>query len=171
MRFAVLLRGINVGGKAKLAMADLRALLEGLGYDDVTTYLQSGNAVVSSRKKPKPADLEAAIERELGLSLKVMIRSGKELERVVDANPFPEATKNPKTLHVSFLSGRPKSTDVDADAIAPDQVAFAGTEMYVFTPNGIGRSKVSQHASDKKLGVAATARNWNTVLKLVELTT
>ena len=170
MRYAALLRGINVGGKQMVAMGDLRALLEGLGYDDVSTYLQSGNAVFSAKKKPKPHDIEAAIRRELGLDVTVMIRTHEQLVAAVDANPFPDAAKNPKTVHVSFLSAKPKSTKVDADAIAPDEVAFVGTEMYIFTPNGIGRSKVSQHASDKKLGVAATARNWNTVLKLVELT-
>ena len=170
MRYAALLRGINVGGKTKIAMADLRALLEGLGYDDVVTYLQSGNTVCSATKKPKPADIEQAIERELGLDVRVIIRTHKELVAVVEANPFPDAVKNPKSVHVSFLSGTPKSTKVDADAIAPDQVAFVGKEMYIFTPNGIGRSKVGQQASDKKLGVVATARNWNTVLKLVEMT-
>ncbi|MGH2686379.1 MAG: DUF1697 domain-containing protein [Actinomycetota bacterium] len=170
MRYAALLRGINVGGNTNIAMADLAGLLKGLGYENVSTYLRSGNAVFDARKRPKPEDIESAIERELGVDVKVMIRTHDELVAAVEANPFPEAVENPKTLHVSFLSAAPKSPHVDADAIAPDEVAFVGTQMYIWTPNGIGRSKVSQHASDKKLGVAATARNWNTVLKLVEMT-
>ena len=170
MRYAALLRGINVGGNKKVAMSDLRALLEELGHDDVATYLQSGNAVFSASKTPKATDIEAAIARRLGMDVKVVIRSHEELLAAIDANPFPQAVKEPKTLHVSFLSAVPKWTDVDADAIAPDQVAFVGEHMYLWTPNGIGRSKVGQHASDKKLGVVATARNWNTVLKLAELT-
>lgn len=168
MRYAALLRGINVGGNAKIVMADLRALLEGLGYDDVVTLLQSGNAVFTA-SKPRAADIEDAIGRQLGLDVTVLLRSATELRRVVDDNPFPAAVKEPKNLHVGFLSAPPASVEIDADAIAPDRVAFGAREMYVWYANGMARSQVGKHASEKKLGVRATARNWNTVTKLVAL--
>lgn len=175
MRYAALLRGINVGGNKSVPMADLRAMLTALGYDDVTTILQSGNAIFTAVDRD-PADIEAAIEdtirRELGFDVAVLLRAGAELQRVVEANPFPDAASDPKSLHVAFLSALPSESArnaVDRDAIAPDRISFGEKELYIWYANGSGRSKVNQHVTDKKLGVAVTARNWNTVLKLVDL--
>jgi uncharacterized protein (DUF1697 family) len=168
--YAALLRGINVGGNKKVPMADLRAVLEGLGYDDVATILQSGNAVFRSRKKVEAVTIERAINARFGFDVAVLLRTADELAGVVAANPFPEALEEPKNLHVWFLSGEPGALDLDADTIAPDQVAAGGRELYVWYANGMAPSKLGRHLHEGTLGLVATARNWNTVTKLVALT-
>ena len=167
-RHVALLRGINVGGHNKMPMADLRALLDDLGYDEVETVLQSGNAGFRA-PKVDAADIERAIRDRFGFDVRVLVRTGAELARVVEENPFTEALEVPKNLHVWFLDREPAPLDLDADAIAPDRVALGKRELYVWYGDGMARSKLSRHLDEKKLGVAATARNWNTVLKLVAL--
>jgi uncharacterized protein (DUF1697 family) len=168
-RYVALLRGINVGGNKKVPMADLRALLEELGYEDVQTVLQSGNAVFRA-PKPEPDRIEAAIADRFGFDVRVLLRTGPELAEVVEGNPFPEVLQeDPKNLHVWFMD-KSVEPEVDPEAIAPERVAPGPKVLYVHHPNGAGRSEISKHLNARTLeGATVTARNWNTVLKLAEL--
>src|ERR1022692_2473057 len=176
MRYAALLRGINVGGNKKVPMAALRELLRGLGYADVVTHLQSGNAVFSTPER-SPQELARAIaERitgELGMDVKVVIRTGSELADVIKRSPLPGAPENPSRFFVAFLSAAPEpeaTGAMAAMAFNPDQIWLSGAEAFLWCPAGAADTKLSNNFLEKRLKVTATTRNWNTVLKLAELT-
>lgn len=174
--YAALLRGINVGRNKRIAMADLRALVEGLGHQSVRTHLQSGNIVFDSPKrsaKPLEAALEKAIASELGMDVTVMVRRSEELAAVVAATPFGGRTDDPKQIHVAFLSERPKAAAVKGFGIeefAPDEMAVIGREAHLLYPDGYARTKLTNAVIEKQLGVRSTSRNWRTVTALAELT-
>jgi uncharacterized protein (DUF1697 family) len=173
-RHIALLRGINLGARNRVSMPDLRELLGKLGYEGVRTLLQSGNVVVTSSKKPGGVarELEAAVAKEFGVESKVIVRTRAELAYVVKRNPFEKVAKDPKLFQVSFLSAEPKAAVIKellAADVAPEQVACSGREVYAWHPDGIQRSPLAKLLTDKRLGVTATARNWNTVTKLLEL--
>jgi len=168
--YAALLRGINVGGHNKVSMSALRDVVEGLGHTDVTTYIQSGNVVFTSKKDVTPAALERAIKNEFGFDIAVALRTKAELKRAVKANPFADADL--KTVHVGFMAAKPSAAEVrglDADQFVPEEFAIKGRDLYLHLPSGMGRGKLFVYL-DRKLTVPITVRNWNTVLKLVELT-
>jgi uncharacterized protein (DUF1697 family) len=175
-RYVALLRGINVGGNKRVAMADLRATLESLGYDDVSTILQSGNAVFTTpRSDPDTLGraIERVIETRLGMDVKVLVRTGPELARIVSANPLPEAAAEPAKLHVAFLSAAPDAgwfESIDTSRYERDAFRLGERELYVWYRDGAGRSKLTNDMLERRLGVTATSRNWNTVTKLAELT-
>jgi uncharacterized protein (DUF1697 family) len=163
-----LLRAVNVGGR-KLSMAELRELFESLGYADVRTYIQSGNMLFAAPRAPKPAVLESAIEGRFGLAFDVVLRSGAELRRVLERNPFPGADRS--RLHVGFMATKPTAaalTSLDRDAFLPEQFAVAGREIYLHLPGGMARTKLPAYVL-RQLKVSTTMRNWNTVTKLAEL--
>lgn len=165
-------RGINVGGRTKLAMADLRRMLIELGFEQPRTLLQSGNVVFRS-ETVTGAELEWLLETEteqrLGLRTAFMVRTAGEWRALVAANPFPEAAANdPGHLLVMFLKDVPAPASVQAVQAAitgPETVAAVGRELFIVYPNGIGRSKLNL----KDLGAHGTGRNWNTVLKVATL--
>ena len=165
-----LLRGVNVGGNKKVAMADLRALLGDLGLANARTLLQSGNAIFSATGAHGPAlekRIAAAIADQLGMDVKVLVRSDKELGRVVAANPFVERGVEIKQLHASFLSAPPPAEVVsalDPAGYGPDEFEFGDRVIYTRCPNGIAGSALPSW--EKVLGVTVTARSWSTVLKL-----
>jgi uncharacterized protein (DUF1697 family) len=164
-----LLRGVNVGGKNKLAMADLRSLVESLGHTDVTTYIQSGNIVFTSAKAVAPPGLEEAIKAEFGLDVTVVLRTPAELAKVVKTNPF--AREDVSKVHVGFMTRKPAKAvvaKVDAARFEPEEFAVRGAELYLYLPNGMGRAKLPDYVG-RQLKVPTTVRNWNTVLKLLEL--
>jgi uncharacterized protein (DUF1697 family) len=174
-RQIALLRAINVGGNRPVPMAQLRDLMAELGYSDVKTYVQSGNVVFTG-----PDDEPEAVERRLasaladafGFEIPVMVRTRDELAAVVDANPHRDIATEPKHHHVLFLASEvdpERVADVDREAFAPATFELRGRELYMWTPEGIGRSDLAKALSDKRLGVAATARNWRTVEKLLAL--
>lgn len=177
-RIAALLRAINVGGANRIRMADLRALLEGLGHTDVETYLQSGNAAFTpadpaARESAVRRQLEQAITDELGLQVDVMVRTHAELAAVLARHPFEDRTDDPKQLHVSFLPEVPEPDRVAAlepPAGEGIELAVHGRELYLYTPQGLGRTKLTSAVLDRRLGVRGTARNWRTVTELVKLT-
>jgi len=174
--YAALLRGINVGRNKRIGMADLRALVEGLGHDSVRTHLQSGNVVFDSPKRSDKAladAFEKAIASELGMDVTVIVRSSGELAAVVDAAPFAGRTDDPKQIHVAFLSEKPSAAAVKhfgIEEFAPDELEVIGREAHLLYPDGYARTKLTHAVLEKRLGVRATSRNWRTVTALADLT-
>jgi len=168
----VLLRGINVGGKHVVPMKRLRELLDKAGFSDVQTYIQSGNCVFGAdeRDAGKVAQIVAdAIEGEFGFKPSVFALTLAELDAAIAANPFPSDAG--KALHLMFLDGEPIDADLDGlRAIAPENEAaeIRGNILYVYTLDGFGRSVMAQKL-DRFVKANKTARNLNTVLKLVEM--
>jgi uncharacterized protein (DUF1697 family) len=171
-----LLRGINVGGRNKIPMTELRASLSALGLERVATYIQSGNVVFQS---PAGAaqEIAAGIERQIvdvfGIGLAVMLRTPAELGAIADANPFLEGEANLSRLHVAFLDRAPTAsavTQLDPHRSPPDAFSVVGCEIYLHFPNGSGRSKLTIDYFERRLGVRATARNWKTLVRLRAMT-
>ena len=172
--YVALFRGINVGGKNRLPMKDLVATLENVGCQDVATYIQSGNAVFQSGEQDSSLlaeTIEAEIEERHGIEPRVLVLTSDEIERAMRSNPFPEAESEPKMLHLYFLAAPPERPDLDAlEGIKEGRERFVLDDgvFYLHAPDGLGRSKLAASA-EKLLGVPATARNWRTVSKVMEL--
>lgn len=171
-----LLRAVNVGGTGKLAMADLRVFLEGLGFENVRTYIQSGNAVFSGGGREGP-ELEAFLEQEaqvrLGLDASFIVRTPGEWNDAIRANPFTEkAEQDPRRLLVMALKDPPSPERFEAlrnGYAGPEPFELAGKHLYVDYLEGSGNSKLTNVLIERKLETRGTARNWNTVLKLAEM--
>jgi uncharacterized protein (DUF1697 family) len=173
-RQIALLRGVNVGPSRRVPMAALRELLTGLGHGDVRTYLQSGNVVLTSDATPDrlARDLERAIEEHLGVDPLVVVRTRDELADVIERNPLGDVASDPKRFQVSFLSAEPDAERVraiEAVDVAPERLVVSGREIYAWHPDGVQSSPLARLLTDRQLGVTATARNWNTVTKLLAL--
>ncbi|KPH99261.1 protein of unknown function DUF1697 [Actinobacteria bacterium OK074] len=176
--YAALLRGINVGGNKKVPMAELRSLLQGLGYTGTATYLQSGNAVFTAEtgdEESLAAEISRAIEKHFGFDVDVLVRDHAYLRAVREACPFPAAELEAKQLHVTYFSKpvtEERFTGLDRAAFAPEDFRLGDRVLYLYAPDGLGRSKLAETLSRPRLlkGLIATTRNWNTVVKLVELT-
>jgi uncharacterized protein (DUF1697 family) len=168
------LRAVNVGGRSKVAMADLRKAFADLGYEDARTVLQTGNVVFTAKAggAALEAELEKALDAALGLKTDVIIRSARDWDRVIAANPFPEeATSDPSHLVVMPLKAKVARSAVEdlAAAIKGREIVRAeGAELYITYPDGIGRSKLTIGLIEKKIGCRGTGRNWNTALKIAE---
>jgi uncharacterized protein (DUF1697 family) len=174
-RFVALLRSVNVAGHGRLAMNELRASFEALGYTDVTTYIQTGNVLFTSSSKSEK-NIAAAVEQRLaedfGDSPAVLIRSVADLRRVGSSSPYAKAGADPARHHVTFLATLPTKAALDALALPPsrrDELVVAGKEVYVHTPDGYADTKYTGAFLERRLGVVSTTRNWNTVSKLCEL--
>jgi uncharacterized protein (DUF1697 family) len=170
-RYIALLRGINVGGRAKVPMAALRETCESVGCTDVATYIQSGNVVLTTPVGAGKlrSTLEAAITERIGVSPVVVIRTHDQLDGVITGNPFPDA--DPDHLHVAFLSDTPDAGQVAGLAeldYPPEQVAVRGTDAYFLLPNGMGRAKIPELFT-RRIKTPATVRNWRTVNKLLQM--
>ena len=172
----LLFRGINVGGRNRLPMADLRAMVVALGFSDVVTYLQSGNLVC--RGEGPTAEVAASIagtlERELDLSVPVVGRTATEWAGIVAGNPLVGLDDNPKLLHVTFLDGVPDAHRVgdlmvEAEAFAPERLEVVGADVFLHCPGGYGVTPLGNGFLEKRLGRVATTRNWRTVGALAEL--
>lgn len=176
--YAALLRGINVGGSRKLPMADLRTLLAGMGHTGVRTHLQSGQAVFTSEsgdEESLAAELTQAVEKRFGFPVDVIVRDHAYLEAVVAACPFPAADLEPKQLHVTYFSApvdAERFAEVDPPAYLPEEFRLGDRALYLYAPEGLGRSRLADVLARPRLtrGLIATTRNWNTVVKLVEMT-
>ncbi|BAC69851.1 hypothetical protein AQJ43_31055 [Streptomyces avermitilis] len=176
--YAALLRGINVGGNKKVPMAELRTLLQGLGYGGVATYLQSGNAVFTSDhgdEQSLAAEVGQAIEKRFGFTVDVLVRDHAYLKAVREACPFPAAELEAKQLHVTYFSGpvdAERFASLDQPAFLPEEFRLGDRALYLYAPDGLGRSKLGETLARPRLlkGIVATSRNWNTVVKLEELT-
>jgi len=174
MRQIVLLRGINLGARNRVSMPELRAALERDGFDDVQTYLQSGNVVLTSDASPEEVAerCRRRIARAFKLQIDVVTRTREQLAAVVKRDPLGKVASDPKRYQVSFLA-----CELDAAilaelaelAVAPERLVAIGRELYAWHPRGVARSKLWARLADRRLGVPATARNWTTVTKLLEL--
>lgn len=177
--YIALLRAVNLAGYGKIAMADFRKLLEGLGYKNVQTYIQSGNAVFNATGAPAKvgAAIAAQLEKLMGAPVGVMIRTHDQLTRLIAANPFAaEAAANGALVHVGFLAGKAgPGAEAALRAIVEkyparrDRYHLAGDHIYFHLPDGAAETRFSGKSLDRAVGVAATGRNWNTVLKLHEM--
>lgn len=170
MAYIALLRGINVSGKNKLPMADLRQLSEGIGWKNVQSYIQSGNLLFEADTLPQAEDLSVAIKREYAYEVPVLLRT-QEYFRQALTNPFLEATPDldTKTLHVTFLVVAPAPSAIAAlEEVDPkaDRWQVIDDRVYLHCPNGYGRTKLTNNYLEKKLGQIATTRNWRTLHKL-----
>ncbi len=170
----LLLRGINLGPNKRIAMPELRALLTDGGFEDVQTYVQSGNVVLRSGLSADELGSrgEKLIAERFGFDVDVIVRSRDELAEVVRLNPLADVADNPKRYQVSFCDGEPDVAAVEqiAAAAAPSERLVAiGRELYAWHPHGVGRSKMWTRLAGKGLGVRATARNWTTVTTLLDM--
>ncbi len=173
-RQIALLRGINLGSRRRVSMAELRELLADAGYADVRTHLQSGNVVLTSEDPPDrlASALQERIAERLGLDVAVLVRTRDELAEVIARDPFAGIADDPKRYQVSFLADEVDArvaSDLQSAALAPERVVVAGREIYAWHPNGLQGSRLAILLTDRRLGVTVTARNWNTVVKLLAL--
>ena len=170
-----LLRAVNVG-KRQVPMGRLKELMGAAGFAQVATYLQSGNVFFADGglgAAENGARLEKLLLDEFGFAVEVVMRSSAQLDAVIAANPLPARVADSKRYVVTFFGQAPSSAVVAglrAEDFEPDEFAFLGDELYSWSPNGVHTSKFTQQFLNRKLGIqVATARNWNTVLKLREL--
>jgi uncharacterized protein (DUF1697 family) len=175
MRQVAMLRGINLGPNRRVPMAELRALFSDAGYEDVRTYVQSGNVVLSSSQPPAALEGEAQrlISERFGFDVPVLVRSRRQLAAVVKLDPLGDVVDDPKRYQVSFLSAElaPEVIQALKDAAAPyERLVVARREVYGWHPEGVARSKLWTALAGKGLGVTATARNWTTVTTLLQMT-
>lgn len=169
-----LLRGVNVGGKTNVSMSELREMAEMLGYEHVRTYVRSGNLVFSTTQRSTAAvadELAEAIAASTSVAPAVVVRTRQQLDAVVARNPFLRRGEDADHLHVMFLSGSAKASVgvTDIERFAPEEAAAVGRQLYLFLPNGVGRSKLAGEIAKRK-EPAATMRNWRTVTTLQEMT-
>jgi uncharacterized protein (DUF1697 family) len=174
--FVSLFRGINVGGHRQIRMNELKELHESLGFRDVVPYIQSGNVVFTSDNADVARlqrHIENSVETKFGFHAEVIVRTSAELRDIIENNPFQgQQSKESKWVVVMFLAACPDDTAQEGLLKAyagPEELFFIDKEVYIYYPNGIGRSKLSGSLIEKKLKTVGTARNWNTILKLQEL--
>ena len=171
--YAGFLRGIYVGGHKKVPVGELRQLMADLGWSDVRTYLQSGNAVFTTGESAPGPRLERALADHFGFEVRCLVRTAAELRAVADACPYPAAELDPAKLLVLFLEEEPEEghfDSLDAAAFAPDTFHHVGGAVYCYFPDGMGRSKLPAALESVRPAVTMTGRNWRTVQRLTELT-
>ena len=167
-----LLRGVNLGPHRRMKMEDLRKVCSSCKLQDVQTYVQSGNVVFRTGETDLPRlakRLEGAIERRFGFQSDVVLRTAEEWRDAMARNPFAgRAGIEPAKLHVTFLSSHPAGS-LEAIKAGPEEMRLDGRELYIYFPDGAGRSKLTQPVFDRALKVSGTARNWNTVAQLLAI--
>jgi uncharacterized protein (DUF1697 family) len=173
-RRIALLRGINLGPRNRIAMPELREALTEAGYQNVRTYVQSGNIVLDSDQKPAALEraCERLIEERFGLEIQVVVRTRDELAEVVERNPLGDVATDPKRYQVSFLAeplDPERVEQLNAVAADSERLVAAGRELYAWHPDGVARSKLWARLAGTGLKVKATARNWNTVETLLRM--
>jgi uncharacterized protein (DUF1697 family) len=178
--WVALLRGVNVGGRNKLPMAELRAVLADAGYEAVATYIQSGNIVFGSEARHDQAacdrvasQLRGIVAERFELDVPIVAFPAERLHEILAANPYPELETEPKHLHVFFTQEPVPATafaELDAERFAPDSVTVVDGVIYASYPAGMARSKLTNAVLDRTVGAPTTARNWATVRKLADLT-
>jgi uncharacterized protein (DUF1697 family) len=173
IRIAIL-RGINVGGKRKILMADLKSMCEKLELKNVKTYIQSGNLIFNSDRQNSELenDLEKAITEKFGFNVPVIVRTEKEIETSINDNPFFDKDADVKQLHLTFLKEKPSKENIDKTLTynyEPDKFKIDKKDAFIFCAGKYHESKLTNNFFEKQLKVVATTRNWKTILKLSEL--
>ena len=174
-RYVALLRGINLGGNVMVKMEELRRTFEELGFENVKTYINSGNVAFDAKKAgdAKLADkIEAAVEKQVGRPVAVMVREQKDIERILKNNPFEGQYESHKHMHVLFLKEKmpkEKEQQLQASALPGEQYEVRGREIYNLLPEGVAGSLLTKGFFEKKPKVSYTGRNWRTIQKLAEL--
>lgn len=173
--YIALLRGINMGGRKKIAMSDLRVVAEALGYTSVQTLLQSGNLVFATPSKTTAAletQIQTALTKHLGLTTHVLVRTAGEWKKLIAANPFAdEATHDPSHLALMLLKIKPSAAAVAAlrkTVVGRECFKADGRALYAYFPDGFGNLRFTTALIDRALSTTATARSWNTVLKIAK---
>ena len=177
IKYISILRGINVSGQKTIKMAELKSLYEKLGFDNVLTYIQSGNVIFDTPVKNTAelkATIEDAIEEKYKFHVPVILRTNQELEAILRNCPFGsiDMVEDGTKVLVTFLSSLPsdiKASNIQRYVVEPEKLVCVEKEVYLHCPNGYGRSKLSNTFLEKKLGVEATTRNLKSVHKLYEL--
>lgn len=164
MRRVAFLRGVNVGGHGKVSMATLKTVLEEAGATNVVTYIQSGNVAFDGPTALNAKKITSVIEKHFKLKVAVTVRTHAQLKKVMDDCPYDD----PSLVHVGFLVSKPKTTDIDVAAFAPEEFTVRGDDIYFHLPNGVGNSKMMPFLG-RRLGAEMTVRNWNTLTKMHEL--
>jgi|SRR5215469_11158591 len=171
-----MLRGVNLGPHNRIKMDALRAVYESLKFEDPRSYVQSGNVIFRTKEKNGPQlakKIQAAIQKKFGCCPEVILRTPDEMRKAVAANPFPERTAvEPSKVLVTFLAAEPaREAEANLDKFKgfPEELRLKGRELYIYFPNGAGRSKLPWSAVDKMLKVTGTARNWNSVQAMLEI--
>ena len=172
-----MLRGVNLGGHNKVKMDALRALYESLNCEDARTYVQSGNVIFRTKEKNSASltkKIQDGIERDFGFRPALILRTAEDLRKVVAANPFAgRRDVEPSKLLVTFLAGDPgpdaKATLRGLNAAHPEELHLLGRELYIYFPNGAGKTKLPWSSVERLLKTQGTARNWNSVTKMLEI--
>jgi uncharacterized protein (DUF1697 family) len=167
-RLVALLRGINLGAKRRVPMADLRELMAELGYTDVRTVLQSGNVVFTGAKSNAKQTLERALEDRYGFQVDVILRTLDELQAIADHDPFKDEADDLKRYFVVFLHGKPKLDGLEDADWSPDKLHVHGSELYAWCPEGMQGSRLMKALGKPGVADTATFRNMSTVRKLLE---
>lgn len=171
-----MLRGVNVGPHNRIKMDELRALYESLKFEDPRTYVQSGNVIFRTKEKSSPQlakKIQDAIGKKFGCRPEVILRTTEEMRRAIAASPFTKRKEiEPGKLLVTFLAAEPPHealAAIESLKSHPEEIHLKGREMYIYFPNGIGTSKLPWSQVEKHLKVTGTARNWNSVMKMMEI--
>jgi len=176
-KFIALLRGINVSGQKKIKMSDLKSLFEEIGFQNVETYIQSGNVIFSSKEnsgEKLKSKISSGIKRKFGFDVQIVILAPKEIEYTFKNNPFIKKKKEIERLYVTFLSNTPSKENIqklNSIDYSPEEYIIDEKLIYLFLPNGAGNAKLSNNLFENKLKLNATTRNWKTVKTLSELIT
>ena len=175
-KFIALLRGINVSGQKQIKMPDLKSLFEESGFQNIETYIQSGNVIFTSKEK-LPEKLEQkislAIKRKFGFDVQIIVLTPEEIEYVLNNNPFIKKKKESEKLYVTFLAKSPSDENINklnAIDYSPEEYIIDGSYIYLFVPNGYGKAKLNNNLFENKLKVFGTTRNLKTIKALFELT-
>lgn len=178
MVYISILRGINVSGQKLIKMEALRALYENLGFKDITTYVQSGNVIFSTKTTDVAKlgkKIAAQINEQFGYEVPVLVLTANKLQEVIQNNPFiKDKQKNAAFFHVTFLSGPAQAgyqTAIEEKKSAGEAIAFLNEVIYIYCPNGYGKTKLTNNFIETKLKVTATTRNWKTVNELYRMAT
>jgi uncharacterized protein (DUF1697 family) len=175
MRYIALLRGINIGGANQMKMDDLKAVFTELGFENVKSYINSGNLAFDTKKTAENRlidKIEDAVEARFGRRVHIMIREQADIQRVLKSNPFDGQYESHKHMHVLFLKEplpEEKKKLLQASALPGERYEVRGREIYNHLPNGVAGSLLTKGFFEKKPAVAYTGRNWRTVEKLAEL--
>jgi uncharacterized protein (DUF1697 family) len=164
-----LLRGINLGRNRRIAMADLRAVMEELGYEDVSTLLASGNVLFSGSQAKAREKIEKGLKERFDMQIDVVLRTEKEIEALIAADPFAAERENPTRHFVTFLDAAADADAVaqlEAEDFAPDLLAITDREVHAWCPDGLMESRLMKEVGKAKLAGTMTNRNWATVLKI-----